>query len=198
MTTAQRPHALRQAARLALTAALSSLLLAGGLHAQNAPAGAPVLKGKAVTEDNLVDALTPPDTVLTRSLRVQRDNAPGQQAARKPSASLLITFETASATLTPQAKKQLDVVAAALRNDKLAEYNFNVEGHADPRGGHETNLSLSQQRADSVMAYLVNAHKIDPKRLKATGKGDSELLNKDNPAAEENRRVTIVTNVQSN
>jgi len=48
------------------------------------------------------------------------------------------------------------------------------------------------------MAYLVNAHKIDAKRLKATGKGDSELLNKDNPAAEENRRVTIVTNVQSN
>jgi OOP family OmpA-OmpF porin len=201
MNTAQRPHALRLASRLALTASLTSLLLASGLHAQTAPAGAPaatVLKGKSVTEDNLVDALSPPDTVVTRSLRVQRDNAPGQQAARKPSASLLITFETASATLTPQAKKQLDVVAAALRNDKLAEYNFNVEGHADPRGGHETNLSLSQQRADSVMAYLVNAHKIDAKRLKATGKGDSELLNKDNPAAEENRRVTIVTNVQSN
>ncbi len=200
MHHAQRRH---QSLRLAVAAALSSLLLAhGGLHAQTAApqtgTAAPVLKGKAVTEDNLIDALSPPDTVVTRSLKVQRDGATGQQAARKPSASLLITFETASATLTPQAKKQLDVVAAALRNDKLAEYNFNVEGHADPRGAHDTNLSLSQQRADSVMAYLVTAHKIDPKRLKAKGKGDSELLNKDNPAAEENRRVTIVTDVQSN
>jgi OmpA-OmpF porin, OOP family len=49
-----------------------------------------------------------------------------------------------------------------------------------------------------VMAYLINAHKIDPKRLKAKGKGDSEVMNKANPAAEENRRVTIVTDVESN
>jgi OmpA-OmpF porin, OOP family len=182
-------------ARKATLAAVASVLMAhGALHAQAAPAA--VLKGQSVTESNLIDALTPPDTVVTRSLKVQRDGATGQQAARKPSASLLITFETASATLTPQARKQLDVVAAALRNDKLAEYNFNVEGHADPRGASDINLSLSQQRAESVMAYLINAHKIDPKRLKAKGKGDSEVMNKANPAAEENRRVTIVTDVQ--
>ena len=144
-------HAPRRTLRLA--SAVAALLLAcGAVQAQEAPAA--VLKGKAVTEDNLVDALSPP--VVTRSLRVQRDNATGQQAARKPSASLLITFETASATLTPQAKKQLDVVAAALRNDKLAEYNFNVEGHADPRGTHDGNLSLSQQRAEAVREYLVS------------------------------------------
>ena len=87
---------------------------------------------------------------------------------------------------------------SALRNDKLADYNFNVEGHADPRGAHNVNLSLSQQRADSVRGYLVSVHKIDPARLKAQGKGDSELLNKANPSAEENRRVTIVTDVQTN
>jgi OOP family OmpA-OmpF porin len=188
--------ALRLARKTTLAAFASVLMAHGALHAQEAPAG--VLKGKSVTENNLIDALTPPDTVVTRSLKVQREGATGQQAARKPSASLLITFETASATLTPQAKKQLDVVAAALNNDKLAEYNFNVEGHADPRGAHDINLSLSQQRADSVMAYLINAHKIDPKRLKAKGKGDAEVMNKANPAAEENRRVTIVTDVQSN
>jgi OOP family OmpA-OmpF porin len=164
--------------------------------AQADPATTTVLKGQAVTESNLVDALTPDEPVVTRSLRVQRDN-PGQQAARKPSASLLITFETNSAELTPQAKKQLDVVAAALNNNKLAEYNFNVEGHADPRGGHELNQSLSQQRAESVRAYLVSAHAIDARRLKAVGKGDSELLNAGNPAAVENRRVTIVTDVQA-
>ncbi len=186
---------------LSRVAVLSALALAPVLSmaqaAPAAPAAAPttVLKGKSVTEGNLVDALMPDDTVVTRSLKVQRDGATGQQAARKPSASLLITFETASASLTPQAKKQLDVVAAALSNDKLAEYNFNVEGHADPRGDHTGNLTLSQQRAEAVREYLVSVKKIDPKRLKAQGKGDAEVMNKGNPAAEENRRVTIVTDV---
>lgn len=183
-----------------LTRSLLAAALAAGLalvHVQAQAEGtAPttVLKGKAVTENNLIDALTPEEPVVTRSLRVQRDT-PGQQAARKPSASLLITFETNSADLTPQAKKQLDVVAAALRNNKLAEYGFNVEGHADPRGLHDANLSLSQQRAESVRNYLISAHSIDAKRLKAVGKGDSEVLNAKDPSAVENRRVTIVTDV---
>ena len=179
---------------------LSILALAASLswaQAENGSAPTTVLKGKAVTENNLIDALTPEEPVVTRSLRVQRDT-PGQQAARKPSASLLITFETNSADLTPGAKKQLDVVAAALRNNKLAEYAFNVEGHADPRGTHDLNLSLSQQRAESVRNYLISAHGIDAKRLRAVGKGDSELMNASNPTAVENRRVTIVTDVQAN
>lgn len=181
--------------RSLLAAALSAglVLACASAHAEG-PAPTTVLKGKAVTETNLIDALTPEEPVVTRSLRVQRDT-PGQQAARKPSASLLITFETNSADLTPQAKKQLDVVAAALRNNKLAEYGFNVEGHADPRGVHDANLSLSQQRAESVRNYLISAHSIEAKRLKAVGKGDSEVLNAKNPAAVENRRVTIVTDV---
>lgn len=174
---------------------LPAIALALGLSLAHAQGTATtMLKGKGVTESNLVDALTPDESVVTRSLRVQRDT-PGQQAARKPSASLLITFETNSAGLTPQAKKQLDVVAAALLNNKLADYSFNVEGHADPRGSHDLNLSLSQQRAESVRAYLVSAHAIDAKRLKAVGKGDSELLNAEKPSAIENRRVTIVTDV---
>lgn len=183
---------------LGITRSLLAAALLAGLSLAHAEGPAPtnVLKGKAVTEGNLIDALTPEEPVVTRSLRVQRDT-PGQQAARKPSASLLITFETNSAELTPQAKKQLDVVAAALRNNKLAEYAFNVEGHADPRGTHDLNLSLSQQRAESVRSYLITAHAIDPKRLKAVGKGDSEQADTANPAAPENRRVTIVTDVQT-
>jgi OmpA-OmpF porin, OOP family len=176
---------------------MAALLLPMSITLAHADVSTTVLKGKDVTEGNLVDALTPIEApIKTRSLRVQRDT-PGQQAARKPSASLLITFETNSSELTAQARKQLDVVAQALRNDKLAEYHFNVEGHADPRGGDELNQGLSQQRAESVLAYLVSAHGIEASRLKAIGKGSSELLNKANPIAAENRRVTIVTNVQT-
>ena len=158
------------------------------------PGGTRVLKGQDVNEDNLLDALTPP--VRTRSLRASADAKGVLAPPRKPSASLLITFETNSADLTPAAKQQLDVVAAALKNERLAAYGFNVEGHADPRGSRDANRVLSQLRAESVRTFLITAHGIESQRLKAEGKGDQELLNRAYPAAAENRRVTIVTVVQ--
>lgn len=175
--------------------ALALALWLGTSQGQTAQAGK-VLKGSAVTEQNLLEALTPDEEpIVTRSLKVER-NRP-LPPPRRPAASLLITFETNSADLTAQARRQLDVVGQALRNNKLAEYNFSVEGHADPRGASDTNLTLSQRRADSVRDYLVSAHAIDPSRLKSVGKGASEVLNASNPAAPENRRVTIVTNIST-
>ena len=174
------------------------LSIAAAAHAVAQDTGTTVLKGKNVTEENLLEALTPSEDVVTRSLRV-RPSGSGVLApppTRKPSASLLITFETNSSELTAAARQQLDVVGAALKNDRLADYNFNVEGHADPRGAAEANMVLSRLRAESVRAYLVSAHGIGPQRLNAEGKGDLELLNRAVPAAPENRRVTIVTNVQ--
>lgn len=149
-------------------------------------AGGNVLRGKDVTEKKLLEALTPAEEIGTRSIVVR-------PAARKPSASLLITFDTSSKALTAAARQQLDVVGGALKNDQLAKYNFLVEGHADPRGNAESNMRLSRQRADSVRAYLVSARGIDAQRLTAEGKGDLEVLNRAFPAAPENRRVTIVT-----
>jgi OmpA-OmpF porin, OOP family len=180
----------------ALALLLGALLMAQA-SADDA-SGTTVLKGKNVTEENLLEALEPPDKIVTRSLRVRPSGSSAVAAppARKPSASLLITFETNSAELTAAAKQQLDVVGAALKNDRLAEYNFNVEGHADPRGNAAANMVLSRERAESVRAYLVSTHGIVPQRLIAEGKGDLELLNRAYPAAPENRRVTIVTNVQ--
>ncbi len=174
-------------------------LAAGARALADDASGTTVLKGKAVTEANLLDALEPSqDKIVTRSLRVRPSGSSTVAAppSRKPSASLLITFETNSAELTAAAKQQLDVVGAALKNDRLADYNFNVEGHADPRGNAAANMLLSRERAESVRAYLVSTHGIGPQRLNAEGKGDLELLNRAVPAAPENRRVTIVTNVQ--
>jgi outer membrane protein OmpA-like peptidoglycan-associated protein len=87
----------------------------------------------------------------------------------------------------------MDVVGRALNADKLAPFKFSIEGHADPRGGTELNQRLSEERAQSVRQYLVENHHIDPQRLTSVGKGDKEPLNEKDPAAPENRRVTIVT-----
>ncbi len=157
---------------------------------------APVLKEGQVTENALVDALTPAEApIRTRGIRVIRDEEPGGAAkapAKRAAASLLITFETNSAALTAHAKRSLDVVGQALASEKLASFRFGIEGHADPRGGEEVNLKLSQARAESVRDYLVAAKQIDAARLEPVGKGASELMNKASPAAAENRRVTIV------
>jgi len=153
-----------------------------------------VLRGSEITESALINALSPEGGIRTRSIKVlPGEQTPGEKAG---TASLLITFHTNSSTLTPDAKQSLDVVGRALNMDKLANYGFVVEGHADPRGGHEFNQKLSEARAETVKEYLVQHHNIEGDRLTAIGKGDRELLDKENPIAPENRRVTIVTTVK--
>jgi OOP family OmpA-OmpF porin len=159
-----------------------------------------VFRGQDITESALIQALTPaPDSaenpIHTRSIRVNRDNEPRiapTKPAKPASASLMITFETNSAALTPRAKQWLAVVGQALSSDKLADFRFAIQGHADPRGDAESNLRLSQLRAESVRQYLMENKHIEDRRLEAVGKGDKELLNSANPIAPENRRVTIV------
>jgi OmpA-OmpF porin, OOP family len=158
---------------------------------------------KQLNEAALIDALTPnarPSGARTRSLRTE---TPPQNSAQQAdsgksgggSAGVMVTFATGSSTLTSTAKSALDVVARALSSDQLATFRFAVEGHADRRGNPESNLALSQSRADAVVAYLVDAHKISPDRLKAVGRGDAFPARPD-PAARENRRVMFVTQVE--
>ncbi|ODU08356.1 MAG: hypothetical protein ABS84_13180 [Rubrivivax sp. SCN 71-131] len=166
------------------------------LHAQSAPA---VLKLNQVTEQALVDALAvdqpgAQDMAKTRSIRPMARSAPTQQPrAAAGRSNILITFRTNSADLTEESKHALATVAKALQSDKLAGFAFSVEGHADPRGSAELNQRLSEARAQSVVAQLVSAHGIGSERLVPIGKGSSELLDAEHPAAPENRRVTIVT-----
>lgn len=187
------------------TLALAALLAAGTAQAQDNKET--VMREGQVTRDALIEALTPAtaasgaEGVRTRSFR------PGAPAARPAAAaaagtaaaaaqparaSILVTFVTGSAELTPGARQALDVLAAAMKSEKLASVKFTIEGHADPRGGEELNLRLSQQRAESVRGYLMGSHGLAAERVNAVGKGSSALMNTNDPAAPENRRVTIV------
>lgn len=166
----------------ALLLALCSLAFAGSACAQ------PVLQGSEITESALIEALTPGSAVVTRSI-----NAAPAAAAKQAKAALLITFETNATVLTPGARKELDTVGHALNTSKLADYNFVIEGHADPRGSPERNLRLSEGRASAVREYLVRNQSVSEGRLTAVGKGDREPLNANNPSAPENRRVVFVT-----
>lgn len=184
---------LGKALALAVTLHLGAHAWAQGTSAN------PVLKGAQVTEDALVDALAieAPEVAggVTRGFRpATRSKSDAPAAKPGPGkASLLITFGTDSADISSDTQGVLDTLARALQSDSLAGFSFKVEGHADARGEPEHNQRLSQQRAESVAAYLVNKHGILAERLSAIGKGSSEPLNKVRGDAPENRRVTIVT-----
>jgi outer membrane protein OmpA-like peptidoglycan-associated protein len=155
----------------------------------------PVLRGEEITESALVDALTPaPAPPVTRSIG---GDAGAKPASKTAAAALLITFQTNATALTPEAKRDLDVVGRALNTRRLADFNFVIEGHADPRGSAERNLLLSKGRAEAVRRYLVQNQNVRAGRLKAVGKGDREPLDPGNPAAPENRRVTFVNLFQT-
>lgn len=175
-----------------LAAALACSVLISSVQAQA------IFRDNEINEENLIDALTPPPAeIRTRSIRVERTGPgvpdPSTVPAVAASASVLITFVTNSAELTPDARNKLDIVARALQADRLSNFRFSVEGHADPRGDPGNNLRLSQARAESVVDYLAVYHGVDRQRLRAIGRGDQQLANPSWAAAPENRRVTIVT-----
>ncbi len=146
-----------------------------------------VMNEDEITEAAIIDALAP---IRTRSFRPM-DNQLEPEASQPASASMLITFKTNSAELTFTAKQALDTVGRALNMDRLADFKFVIEGHADLSGSYQLNQRLSKARAEAVMNYLVYNHSIQPDRLMAIGKGYTELLNKNNPLALENRRVVV-------
>ncbi len=52
---------------------------------------------------------------------------------------------------------------------QLPDLKIAVVGHTDNVGGYDSNLDLSKQRADAVVADLVNTYGIDNARLFAAG-----------------------------
>jgi OmpA-OmpF porin, OOP family len=150
-----------------------------------------LLKGNDVNESTLIEALTPDRRM--RSIQVSPEGTGKAAPAKRAAASMLITFETNSADLKPQSKKMLDTLGRAMTSDKLSNFSFAIEGHADPRGVEQSNQELSQKRAEAVVGYLTENHHIDAKRLTPIGKGQSELMNLKQLDAPENRRVTVKT-----
>lgn len=136
--------------------------------------------------EEVIKALSPAHRdgqVVTRSLRRDVPKA----------VSLELTFPTNSATLTEDAKRQLEAVGTALASEQLANVKFQVEGHADARGSASYNKTLSEKRAASVKSYLVGHFRVPAGRLQSIGKGKDELKDPSNPESEVNRRVEIVT-----
>ena len=112
--------------------------------------------------------------------------------SKSPNVDVQILFAFNSADILPEAKPSLDELGKALTDPKLTGGAFLIAGHTDAKGSDEYNLALSQRRAASVKAFLVETYKVDEGRLSVIGFGEEQLKNKEDPLADENRRVQIV------
>jgi len=101
-----------------------------------------------------------------------------------------VQFYTNSNRLLPSSAKDLDRLSLYLLEH--LECKANVFGHTDSRGNDNFNLKLSQSRASRVRSYLIEKG-IDPGRLKAIGKGETEprASNDSQEGMLMNRRVEI-------
>lgn len=139
----------------------------------------------SATSNELVDKLAPPPATQTRSLR---NLTPAPR-----NVDLVIQFDFDSAKIKSESKPLLDTLADAMKNDRLKTVQFQIEGHTDAKGTAEYNQTLSLNRANAVVEYL-SSQGIETDRLKAEGKGFSELLIPTKPYAMENRRVRVTAN----
>jgi outer membrane protein OmpA-like peptidoglycan-associated protein len=101
-----------------------------------------------------------------------------------------LTFETDSATLTPDSREQLSRIAAILK--AYPSVHLKIGGYTDNVGDPAANLKLSQDRAMSVMNELVRMD-IDPDRLESEGYGEQYPVatNATEEGRAQNRRVAF-------
>jgi len=99
-------------------------------------------------------------------------------------------FDFDKATLKPEGRQVLDQVAAQANGINLE--TLIAVGHTDSIGTEQYNLGLSQRRAESVKAYLVNRG-IPANRIYTEGKGESNPVasNATREGRAQNRRVEI-------
>ena len=80
-----------------------------------------------------------------------------------------LLFNTDSATLQPESEEQLRNIATILK--AYPNVHIHIGGYTDNSGDAQHNLTLSQDRADGIIARLVGLG-ISPDRLEATGYGE--------------------------
>lgn len=103
-----------------------------------------------------------------------------------------VFFETSKAIIKSESFELLNQVAQLLIDNPHVG-NVTVEGHTDSRGKHKLNMKLSQDRANSVMKYLVD-HGVAAERLNAIGYGPDRPIDTNDTAEgrARNRRVEFV------
>ena len=173
-------------------ASCAAALAAAALFAGPALTG-PALAGSDYTPDQIVKFFAASaDLGQSRGLCV---GSVKECEAPKPAGfDMLINFSLDSADLTTQAQDNLAQFAKALKDQRIAAAKFVVEGYTDASGSKSHNQDLSERRAESVTAFLLD-NGVSRDRLQAIGMGEKDPR-VPNPMDPQNRRVEMRIKLQ--
>lgn len=101
-----------------------------------------------------------------------------------------ILFDTGKASIKDRSAEVLNNIVAILNEYSWAR--FTIDGHTDSVGSEALNQKLSEERAYSVMNYLIE-NGVASSRLEATGYGESKPIADNGTASgrKTNRRVEV-------
>lgn len=161
----------------------------------NIPVSQYVLYSERADQDSIADFfIQPPLEVATRVYTVDevKRSARLRDTVRRVEIGDL-TFDTGSAQIGRDQVGSLAKVAAAMQQILARSPGevFLIEGHTDAVGSDESNLVLSDDRAETVARILTEFYDIPPENLTTQGYGENYLKVETENAERANRRVTV-------
>lgn len=125
-----------------------------------------------------------------KNFRIAKDipNSVGKDLAKGLLVTHAIKFDVNKSELKPESMSVLNEVAKFLKAN--AAVRLEINGHTDTDGNDNSNLILSQQRADAIKVQLIKMG-IESSRLTAKGYGETKALdvNTTSEGKANNRRV---------
>ncbi|WP_315736819.1 MULTISPECIES: OmpA family protein [unclassified Bradyrhizobium] len=185
-------------------------LLSGLIAASLAAASAPVWS-QEVSREDIVRQLSRFETAPTLDLpalkqqtqersRIRSRNEPPPQKRppiapelmNLPALNVDIQFDVDTPIVRPESYQAVGRIADAMVYSDLLPYTFLIVGHVEANGKRESNVILSQRRADAIRDILANTFKISVKRLQSIGLGEEQLLDPSKPTAAVNQQIQVI------
>jgi outer membrane protein OmpA-like peptidoglycan-associated protein len=110
-----------------------------------------------------------------------------------PAFNVDLQFDPDTPIVRPESYQAVGRIADAMVYSDLLPYTFLIVGHVEANGKRESNVILSQRRADAIRDILANTFKISVKRLQSIGLGEEQLLDPSKPTAAVNQQIQIIT-----
>lgn len=112
----------------------------------------------------------------------------------KRAINIPLNFDFNSTRLDKQTRKNITILAQVFLDQRYAEQEFLLVGHADERGDASSNMLLSVRRADAVYQEIIELQPMLKGRIKTMGKGEEEPLSRGNSEVDHrsNRRLEVI------